>query len=101
MAVVAPIPTASVKMPVNVNPGLLRNWRKAERKSWSTLFIVFSRCHHLVNLCGEAVVGEERDTNQRCGAVGILLDDQRPHDTNANTLYSNPLAHTKLFVCRA
>src|ERR1700733_8931366 len=42
IAVFAPMPKARVTMATAVNPGLLRNWRSAKRRSWSSPFIVNS-----------------------------------------------------------
>ena len=58
MAVEAPIPSASVAMVVTANPGVLRNWRAAIRRSCRM-------CHRVGECTSGAVV---RPGNPPCGA---------------------------------
>src|SRR5712691_9949670 len=76
IAVVAPIPSASVITTTAANPGLLRNWRKEKRMSWVNPFMnnplisvssLISQCHHRIDLCRAPrwdVAGKQRCPNE-------------------------------------
>src|SRR4029453_14073816 len=67
IAVFMPMPSASVSTARKVNPGDLRSWRRAKRRSFiKTLFR--PQCHHGIDACGTACrkpAGDERNDCER------------------------------------
>src|SRR5947207_4112053 len=62
IAVFSPMPSASVRTAIKVNPGDLRSWRKANFRSFISLG---AQCLNRIDKCGAA--GRQQARKQSCG----------------------------------